>query len=159
LAGGGQRCHPNGVLKALLRQVFHSSKRSLVLLGHEPEMEMGHSLHQRQEADALDSWRSLDRRNEPMEKRAELDTFSRRHLTEVQQMPPGFDDDCACARGFQRSALDEEVLIFDDVAPWARRVQSSDPVFRPSCLRQILQSDRCNSKLRIATNHEEGDEC
>ncbi len=38
-------------------------------------MEMSHSLHQRQEVDALDSSGRLDRRNEPMEQRTELVTL------------------------------------------------------------------------------------
>ncbi len=62
-------------------------------------MEVVHSLHQRQEVDALDSCGSLDRRNEPMEKGTELGTFGWRHLTEIQQMPPSLDDDRSCGGG------------------------------------------------------------
>jgi hypothetical protein len=81
-------------------------------------MEVGHSLHQRQEVDALDSCGSLDRRDEPMEKGTELGTFGWRHFTEIQQMPPSLDDDRSCAGRLQRGVLDEEVLTFGDVATW-----------------------------------------
>jgi hypothetical protein len=86
-------------------------------------MEVGRSLHQRQEVDALDFSGSLDRRNEPMEKGTELGTFGWRHFTEIQQMPPSLDDDRSCAGRLQRRVLDEEVLTFDDVATRAGGVQ------------------------------------
>jgi hypothetical protein len=86
-------------------------------------MEVGHSLHQRQEVDALDSRGGLDRRNEPMQKGTELGTFGWRHFTEIQQMPPSLDDDRSCAGGLQRGVLDEEMLTFDDVATWAGGIQ------------------------------------
>ena len=125
-----------------MRQVGHSSKFCLVLLRYKPEMEVGRSLHQRQVVDALDSSGRLDRRNKPMEKGTELNTFGWRNFTEIQQMPPSFDDDCPCAGRFQRGVLDEKRLTFDDVASWAGASRSSDPVFRPSWCRQMLQSDR-----------------
>ena len=86
-------------------------------------MEVGYSLHQRQEVDALDSRGSLDRRNEPMENGTELGAFGGPHLTEIQQMPPSLDDDRSCAGGLQRGVLGEEVLAFYDVATWPGRVQ------------------------------------
>lgn len=61
-----------GRQRGLVGQVGHSSKVSLVLLRHEPEMEVRCSLHQGQEVGALDSGGRLDRRNEPMEDGAEL---------------------------------------------------------------------------------------
>jgi hypothetical protein len=76
-----------------LREVVHPAKFCLGLLRYEPQMEVGGSLHQRQEVDALDSCGSLDRRNEPMEKGTELGTFGWRHVTEIQEVPPSLDDD------------------------------------------------------------------
>src|ERR1700722_9045884 len=113
------RCRRRG----LLREVFDSSKFSLVLLRNEPEMEVGRSLHQRQVVDAFDSGGGLDRRNEPMEEGTELGAFGWRHFTEIQQMPPSFDDHGSCAGRLQRGVLDEEVLTFDDVATWDGGVQ------------------------------------
>jgi hypothetical protein len=81
----------------LLCEVGDSSRFSVGFLRHEPEVEVGCSLHQREEVDALDSRGGLDRRNEPMEKGAELGALGWRHLTVVQQVPPGFDDDRAGA--------------------------------------------------------------
>jgi hypothetical protein len=57
-------------------------------------------------------------------------------------MPPGLDDERSCTGLLQRGVLDEEVLVFDDVTPGIGTSRSSDPVFRPSCFRQMLQSDR-----------------
>jgi hypothetical protein len=79
-------------------------------------VEVGRALHNRQEIDALDIRGRLDRRNEPMEDRAELGALGWRHITEIQEMPPGLDDDRSCAGLLQRGVLDEEVLAFDDVA-------------------------------------------
>jgi len=107
----------------VLRQVGRSPKFSNVLLRYEPEMEVGRSLHHRQVVDALDACGSLDRWDEPMEERTELATFGCCHLTEIQEMPPGFDDHCSCARFLQLRVLDEEVLAFDDVATWDGRAQ------------------------------------
>ena len=76
-----------------------------------------------------------------MEKGTELGTFGWRHFTEIQQMPPSFDDDRSCAGRLEGSVLNEEVLTFDDIATWAGASRSSDPVFRPSCCRQMLQSE------------------
>jgi hypothetical protein len=59
--------------RGLLRQIGHSLKFSLVLLRYEPEVEVGRVLHQRQEIDALDPGSSLDRRDEPVQDRTELD--------------------------------------------------------------------------------------
>ena len=84
---------------------------------------MGHPLHQRQEVDALDSCDSLDRRYEPMENGTELGTFGGRHFTEIQQMPPSYDDDRSWAGRLQWSVLGHEVLAFDDVATWERAVE------------------------------------
>jgi hypothetical protein len=47
-------------------------------------MEMGGSLHQCQEVDALNSRGTLDRGDEGMEDRAELGTLGLRHFTEIQ---------------------------------------------------------------------------
>ena len=105
-------------------------------------MEVGRALHQRQEIDALDPGGALDRRDEPVQDRAELGTLGRRHLTEIQEMPPGFDDYRSCTGFLWRGVLGEEVLAFDDVAPRRPESRSSDPVFRPSCFRQMLQSGR-----------------
>lgn len=58
-----------------------------------------------------------------MEDRTELGTLGWRHLTEIQEMPPGLDDDRSCTGLLQRGVLDEEVLAFDDVAPRPRSVQ------------------------------------
>jgi hypothetical protein len=60
-------------------------------------MEVGRSLHNCEEVDPLDFCGSLVRRNESMEKGAELSTFGWRHLTEIQQMAPSLDDDRSCA--------------------------------------------------------------
>lgn len=68
---------------------------------------MGCALHQRQEIDAPDPGGRLDRRNEPMKDRTEFGTLGRRHLTEIQQMPPGLDDDRSRTGRLQRSVLDE----------------------------------------------------
>jgi hypothetical protein len=57
-------------------------------------------------------------------------------------MPPSLDDDRSCTGRLEWGVLDEEVLTFDDVATWEGASRSSDPVFRPSCFRQMLQSDR-----------------
>jgi hypothetical protein len=101
-----------------LRQVVHSSKFSVALLGDEPEMEVRRVLHDRQEVDALDSCGGLYRRNEPMEKGPELGTFGWRHFTEIQKMSSSLNDDRSCAGRHQRGVLDEELLTFDDVATW-----------------------------------------
>jgi hypothetical protein len=77
-------------------------------------MEVGHFLHQRQ---VIDACGSLDRRDEPMENGTELGALGERHLTEIQQMPPGLDDDRSCGGLLYRAMLGEEVLTFDDVAP------------------------------------------
>ena len=77
-----------------------------------------------------------------MEDRTEFGTLGRRHLTEIQEMPPGLDDDRSCTGLLQRGVLGEEVLAFNDVTPGRPESRSSDPVFRPSCFRQMLQSDR-----------------
>ena len=53
-----------------------------------------------------------------MEDRTELGTLGWRHVAEIQKMPPGLDDDRSCTGLLQRGVLDEEVLAFDDVAPW-----------------------------------------
>jgi hypothetical protein len=53
-----------------------------------------------------------------MDDRTELGKLGRSHLTEIQEMPPGLDDDRSCTGRLQRGVLDEEVLSFDDVAPW-----------------------------------------
>jgi hypothetical protein len=58
-----------------------------------------------------------------MEDRTELGTLGWRHLTEIQEMPPGLDDDRSCTGRLQRGVLDQEVLAFDDVAPWNGCVQ------------------------------------
>ena len=79
---------------------------------------MRRALHNRQEIDALDPRGSLDRRNEPMENGTELGTFGWRHFTEIQQMPPSFDDDRPGAGQLQRGVFGEEVLTFDDAATW-----------------------------------------
>ena len=107
-----------GRKRGLLRQVVHSSKFPLVLPRYEPEMETGARSIQRQEIDALDPRGNLDRRNEPMEARTELGTLDWRHLTEIEEMPPGLDNDRSRAGRLQRGVLDEEVLVVDDVAPW-----------------------------------------
>jgi hypothetical protein len=86
-------------------------------------VEVGRALHHGQEVDALDPGDSLDRRNEMVEDRTEFGTLGRCHLTEVQEMPPGLDDDRSCAGLLQRGVLGEEVLAFDDVAPWTGDVQ------------------------------------
>jgi hypothetical protein len=83
--------------KEMLREVVHSLELSLVLLWHEPEMEVGCSLHQGHEVEALDSCWSFDLRNEPMENRTELGAFGWVDFTEIQLMRPGLDDDGACA--------------------------------------------------------------
>ncbi len=77
-----------------------------------------------------------------MEGRTELGKLGRSHLTEIQKMPPGLDDDRSCTGFLQGGVLDEEVLALDDVTPWTGDIQKLHPVFRPSCFRQILQSDR-----------------
>jgi hypothetical protein len=79
-------------------------------------MEVGRALHQGQEVDALNCGGSLDRRDEPMEDRTELATFGWCHFTEIQIMPPSFNDDRSCAGFLERGVLDEEVLAFDEVA-------------------------------------------
>jgi hypothetical protein len=86
-------------------------------------MEVRRALHNRQEIDALDPRGRLDRRNEPMDDRTELGKLGRSHLTEIQEMPPGLEDDRSCTGLLQRSVLCEEVLAFDDVAPWTRGIQ------------------------------------
>jgi hypothetical protein len=58
-----------------------------------------------------------------MEDRTELGTLGWRHLTEIQEMPPGLDDDRSRAGLLQRCVLYEEMLAFDDVAPWNGGVQ------------------------------------
>ena len=58
-----------------------------------------------------------------MEDRTEFGTLGWRHLTGIQEMPPGLDDDRTCTGLLQRGVLDEEVLAFDDVAPWNGGVQ------------------------------------
>ena len=105
-----------------MRYIFHSSKFSLVLLRYEPEMEVSRPLHQRQEVGALDSCDSLGRRYEPMEN-GTLGTFGGRHFTEIQQMPPSYNDDRSSAGRLQWSVLGHEVLTFDDVATWERAVE------------------------------------
>jgi hypothetical protein len=86
-------------------------------------MEVGHSLHQRQEVDALHSGGGLDRRNESMEKGTELGNFGWCHFTEIQQMPSGFDDDRSCAGRLQWRVFDKELLFLDDVATCGGRVE------------------------------------
>jgi hypothetical protein len=86
-------------------------------------VEVGRALHNRQEIDALDPRGRLDRRNEPMGGRTELGQLGRSHVTEVQEMPPGLEDDRSRAGLLQRGVLGEEVLAFDDVAPWPGDVQ------------------------------------
>ena len=58
-----------------------------------------------------------------MEDRTEFGTLGWRHLTGIQEMPPGLDDDRSSTGLLQRGVLDEEVLAFDDVAPWNGDVQ------------------------------------
>jgi hypothetical protein len=86
-------------------------------------VEVGRALHHGQVIDALNPGGSLDRRNEPMEDRTELGTLGWRHLTGIQEIPPGLDDDRSRTGLLQRGVLGEEVLAFDDVAPWNRDVQ------------------------------------
>jgi hypothetical protein len=86
-------------------------------------VEVGRALHHRQEIDALDPGGSLDRRDEPVQDRAERGKLGRSHLAEIQEMPPRFDDYRSCTGLLQRGVLREEVLAFDDVAPWAGDVQ------------------------------------
>jgi hypothetical protein len=105
-------------------------------------VEVGRALHHGQVIDALNPGGSLDRRNEPMQDRTEFGTLGWRHLTEIQEMPPGLGNYRSCTGLLQRGVLDEEVLAFDDVAPGMGASRSSDPVVRPSCFRQMLQSDR-----------------
>jgi len=102
--------------RGLLRNVGRSSKFSHVLLRDEPQMEVGRSLHHGQVVDALDPGGRLDRRNEPMEKGAEIRALGGRHVTEVQQVAPRLNDDRPGAGLLERGVLDQEVLIFDDVA-------------------------------------------
>src|ERR1700677_3028104 len=52
--------------RGLLGQVGDSEKVSLVLLRHQPEVEVRRALHHRQVIDALDPCGRLDRRNEPV---------------------------------------------------------------------------------------------
>jgi hypothetical protein len=109
-------------------------------------MEVSRSLHQGQEVDALDSCGGLDRRNEPMENGSELDTFGWRHFTEIQQMPPSFDDDGSCAGRLQRGVLDEEALAFDDVATGDGGVRELGPRFQA-----VLASGICCSPTGDST--------
>jgi hypothetical protein len=119
-------------------QVRHPPKASLLLLGHEPKMEVRHALHQRQEIDSVGSRDNLERRDESFQDRTEFGTLSQRHLAKIQQMSSGFDDYRSRIGQLQRAVLYEKVLPFDDVAP--RRGSFSWPW--PSCFRQIKQSDR-----------------
>jgi hypothetical protein len=64
--------------------------------------------HQRQEIDALDPRSSVDRRNEPVEDRAELGKLGRSHLTEIQKMPPGLDYDRSRTGLRQRRVLGQD---------------------------------------------------
>src|SRR3954469_17199072 len=99
-------------------------------------------LHPRQKIHALDACGSLDRRNEPMEGRTQLGTFGRRHLTEIQKMPPGLDDDRSRPALLQRAVLDEKVL-----APRRRSPQEWE---RPAALSPFsgrLASGRCDSPI------------
>jgi hypothetical protein len=116
LAVGGRK-------RRLLRQVGHSPEFSLVLPRYEPEVEVRRALHHGQVVDALDPRGRLDRRDELVEDRTEFGTLGWRHLTEVQEMPSGLDDDRSGAGLLQRGVLGEEVLAFDDVAPRAGGVQ------------------------------------
>ena len=84
---------------------------------------MRRALHNRQQIDALDPRGSLDRRNEPMDDRTELGKLGRSHLTEIQEMPPGFDYYRSRTGLLQRGVLCDEVLALDDVAAWAGGVQ------------------------------------
>jgi hypothetical protein len=45
------------------------------------------------------------------------------HLTEIQEMPPRFDDHRSCTGLLQRRVLGEEVLALDDVAARTRDIQ------------------------------------
>jgi hypothetical protein len=115
---------PNEVVSGgPLRQVVHSSKVSLILLRHEPEVEVGRALHYRQVVDALNPGGRLDRRDEPVQDRTDLGKLGRGHITEIQEMPPGFEDDRSRAGLLQRGMLGEEVLVLDYVAPWTGNVQ------------------------------------
>src|SRR3984885_6929129 len=112
-----------GRKRGLLRQVGHSPKFSLVLPRYEPEVEVRRALHHGQVVDALDPRGRLDPRNEPVQDRTEFGTLGGRHLPEVQEMPPGLDDDRSGTGLLQRGVLREEALAFDDVAPWTGGVQ------------------------------------
>lgn len=129
-----------GRQRGLLGQVGHSSKVSLVLLRHEPEMEVRCSLHQGQEVGALDSGGRLDRRNEPMEDGAELGALgwrispksNRWRLASTMTVPALDDFSGACStRKYSPSTIE----------PAGRGPsRSADPVFRPSCCRQMFDS-------------------
>jgi len=86
-------------------------------------MEVRRALHNGQEIDALNPCGSLNRRNKPMDDRTELGKLGRSHLTEIQEMPPGLEDDRSCTGLLQRTVLCEEVFAFDDVAPWTRGIR------------------------------------
>ena len=82
-----------GSERGLLRKVGHSSKFALVLLGYEPEMEVGCPLHHCQVVDTLNSCSRFDRWNKLTEKKTEIGTFGRRHFAEIQQVPSRFDNE------------------------------------------------------------------
>jgi hypothetical protein len=92
-------------------------------------MEVSRSFHQRQVVHTLDCSGRLDGGNEAMEKGAESGNFARRHVTEIEHVPPRLDDDRACAGRLQRRMLDQEVLIFEDVTTWPGTVQELIPRF------------------------------
>ena len=122
----------------MARQVGDPQKASLLFLGDEPQVEVRHALHQRQEIDSVGASGNLERRDESFQDRTELGTFSRSHLAKIQEMSSGFDDYRSRIGQLQRGVLYEKMLPFDDVAPGGGA--SSWPW--PSCLRQIKQSDR-----------------
>src|ERR1700689_4270051 len=119
-----------GAKRGLLRQVGGSHELSLVLLRYEPEVEVGRALHHCQVIDALDPGGGLDCRDQPVEDRTELGTLIWRHVAEIQQMPPGFDNDRSGAGLLQRGVLGEEVLALDDVASRPGDVQERRPRFQ-----------------------------
>jgi hypothetical protein len=104
---------------SMTRQKSHSFKGRMLLLGHEPKMEMRHALHQRQKVGAVGPSGSLDCRDDSFQDRAKLGTLCLRRLAKIQKMTSGSDDDCSRIGLLQRSVLHDEMLSFEDVA--ARR--------------------------------------
>jgi hypothetical protein len=95
-------------------------KRCLLLLGHEPKVEVRHMLVQRKEIDSVGSGDSFDRRDESFHDRTELGTLSRSPVAKIQKMSSGFDDYRPRIGHLKRGVLYKEVLPFDDVAPCGR---------------------------------------